>query len=182
MSFQGKRELLAQVARLTGSSIRQVEEVARSLRPPESHSHPVDRLSRLEISYYLQNQLLKDTDCMSMAHSVETRVPFLDPALVSTVLALPAASRMNGRIPKVLLIRVLGELLPPEVVYRPKMTFTFPFETWLRDWPGLDAVTQGPLDRTAAAAILADYHASRRQWSRPWALLVSGNSFNELLR
>lgn len=166
-----------EVARLTGDTLAHVRDVANALAPAAPPWPPVDRLSRYEIHFYLQNQLLKDTDCMSMAHGVETRVPFLDPVLVQTVLASPPASRMNGHVPKVLLTQALGDLLPPEVVYRPKMTFTFPFETWLRDWPGWDAVNQGPLDRTTAAAILADYHAGRRNWTRPWALIIADRMF-----
>jgi asparagine synthase (glutamine-hydrolysing) len=162
-----------EVARLTGAAYGEVMAVADSLAPEPPPRSPVDLLSRYELNFYLQNQLLKDTDVMSMAHSLETRVPFLDPVLVQTVLGSPPAARVNGRVPKVLLTGALGDLLPPEIVYRPKMTFTFPFATWLRNWPSWKAALHGPLNRQAGAAILNDYHSGRLSWSRPWALLVA---------
>jgi asparagine synthase (glutamine-hydrolysing) len=161
-----------EVARLTGAAYGEVMAVADSLAPDPPPRPPVDLLSRYELNFYLQNQLLKDTDVMSMAHGLETRVPFLDPVLVETVLGSPPASRVNGRVPKVLLTEALGDLLPREIVHRPKMTFTFPFEPWLRDWPGWEAALHGPLNRQAVAAIVNDYHAGRLSWSRPWALLL----------
>ncbi len=162
-----------EVACLTGDTLAHVREVADSLTPCPYNGHPVDRLSRYEVQFYLQNQLLKDTDCMSMAHSLETRVPFLDSVLVETIFSSPPASRLHGRFPKVLLTQALGDALPRELVYRPKMTFTLPFEKWLRDWPGLEpATSQGPLNPKAAAAVWQDYHSGHRNWSRAWALLM----------
>ena len=84
-----------------------------------------------ELSTYTLNQLLRDTDQMSMAHALEVRVPFLDYKLVEYVLSLPDAYKQPV-YPKKLLVDALGELLPREIVYRPKMGFTFPWETWLR--------------------------------------------------
>lgn len=167
----------AEVARLTGVAYGEVMAVADALAPEPPPRPPVDLLSRYELNFYLQNQLLKDTDVMSMAHGLETRVPFLDPVLVETVLGSPPASRVNGRVPKVLLTTALGDLLPWEIVHRPKMTFTFPFAPWLRDWPGWEAALHGPLNRQAAAAIVNDYHSGRLPWSRPWALLVAQGTF-----
>jgi asparagine synthetase B (glutamine-hydrolysing) len=66
-----------------------------------------------------------------MAHSVETRVPFLDHELVETVLGSAPETRIDRGVPKVLLGQALKVLLPAEVVYRPKMTFTFPVQEWL---------------------------------------------------
>lgn len=161
-----------EVARLTGDTLAHTLEVARSLAPGPSCRHPIDLLSRYEIQFYLQNQLLKDTDCMTMAHSVETRVPFLDSELVRVILASPPDRRVNSHIPKVLLTRALYDLLPDELVYRPKMTFTFPFKHWLRDLQALEPITSVRLNQAAVDAIIADYHAGRRPWSHPWALII----------
>ncbi len=113
--------------------------------------HPVDLLSYLELKFYLQNQLLKDTDFMSMRHSVEVRVPFLDHPLVEYLSSLPPQLKLNMRkfnlqnidvnfgrsdfqkLNKPLLIAAVSDLLPQEIFIRPKMGFTFPFEKWLKE-------------------------------------------------
>ena len=92
--------------------------------------HPVDLLSYLEVNFYMSNQLLKDADFMSMASSLEVRVPFLDPPLVEYLSSLPPGLKTGGR-PKRLLIEALGGGLPREIWDRPKMGFTFPFQKWL---------------------------------------------------
>jgi len=161
-----------EVAKLTGDTLTHVQSVAQSLCPPAPNSPPIDRLSRWEIAFYLQNQLLKDADCMSMAHSVETRVPFLDPFLVSAILGSPPDGRINRNTPKPMLVNALGELLPPEVVYRPKMTFTFPFAEWLKLRSELHS-DHGRLSMVMFNATWQDFLAGRVHWTRPWALLVA---------
>lgn len=95
--------------------------------------HPVDLLSYLELKFYIQNQLLKDTDFMSMYHSIEVRVPFLDHKLVEYIGSLPSEIKIGGTVNKPLLVESVRNLLPPEIFTRPKMGFTFPFEKWLRE-------------------------------------------------
>src|SRR5713226_8289099 len=85
-----------------------------------------------ELTGYMANTLLRDTDQMSMAHSLEVRVPFIDPVVVRYVLGLPGKWKMDRHRPKPLLLDALGDLLPEEVWRRPKMGFTLPFQRWLR--------------------------------------------------
>ena len=138
-------------------------------------------ISWLELRSYLVNTLLRDTDALSMHHSLEVRVPFLDSAVVEYVLSLPESAKREPRQPKALLIRALGDLLPQEVVAQPKRTFTFPWENWLRgplgkrvaaglaDWsPAL----QSRLDGRLARGVWDDFLAGRTTWSRPWSLYV----------
>ncbi len=138
-------------------------------------------ISWLELRSYLVNTLLRDTDSMSMRHSLEVRVPFLDSALVEYVLSLPEEQKCNSKQPKALLIAALGDLLPQELVAQTKRTFTFPWENWLRgalrdrvaaafsDWsPALDAVLSG----NDAGQIWSDFLAGKTTWSRPWSLYV----------
>ncbi len=89
-------------------------------------------VSWLELRSYLVNTLLRDTDAMSMHHSLEVRVPFLDSSLVEYLLSLPESQKRNPAQPKALLIAALGELLPKELIAQPKRTFTFPWENWMR--------------------------------------------------
>ena len=129
----------------------------------------------LEFSHYLQNQLLKDADVMSMAHSVETRVPYLDHRLVEYVMGLPPALKLDRRRPKPLLLEALGDSLPREVWDRPKMGFTFPFQLWMKERAGdLEAASASTnwLERSAVQAVWREYRAGRVHWSRPWTLVV----------
>ena len=93
----------------------------------------INTMSRLELQGYMANTLLRDTDCMSMAHSLEVRVPFVDKQVVRSVLSLPGDWKFNrgGKVPKPLLAEVLTDLLPADFLSRPKMGFTLPFEKWM---------------------------------------------------
>lgn len=85
-----------------------------------------------EISGYMQNVLLRDTDQMSMAHSLEVRVPFLDHTLVEYCLSLPDKIK-HPDTPKSLMVNSLGGLVPDSVVNRKKMGFVLPWEQWLKN-------------------------------------------------
>ena len=152
----------------------------------EETAHQAGRLdsftgvSCLEMRSYMVNTLLRDTDAVSMSHSLEVRVPLLDHQLVEFVAQLPESAK-RGRMPKALLIEALGELLPVEVVRQRKRTFTFPWERWLRGalreqvGQGLADLTpalQPVLNGQAVQAVWQDFLAGRTNWSRPWSLYV----------
>jgi len=90
----------------------------------------LSKVSVAEMTTYMQNTLLRDTDQMSMAHALEVRVPFLDHELVSFMLNVSDSDKFNGR-PKQLLIRSMEGLLPREIWDRPKMGFTLPWADWM---------------------------------------------------
>jgi asparagine synthase (glutamine-hydrolysing) len=97
--------------------------------------YSLPRLSKVtyaEMATYLQSVLLRDSDQMSMAHALEVRVPFLDHELVSTLMSVRDKHKYPYT-PKKLLVDSMGDLLPPEIVNRPKMGFTFPWDDWLRN-------------------------------------------------
>jgi asparagine synthase (glutamine-hydrolysing) len=107
-----------------------VSEIIEELHLTTSN-HKLSTTSIAEISTYLQNVLLRDTDQMSMAHALEVRVPFLDYKLVEYVLGVPDKFKSTTS-PKKLLVDSLGDLLPAEIVNRPKMGFTFPWKSWMK--------------------------------------------------
>lgn len=151
-------------------------------------------LSRMELTWYLQSQLLKDTDIMSMHHSVEIRVPFLDHELVEYVLSLDSTIKYDPKIPKSLLIRTLNpglrkteesvpqfqrkNFLPDEIIFRKKQGFTFPFDLWLKENTGeelfQDALSKGNINKKGARKIWDRFRSGRLHWSRVWALIVIG--------
>lgn len=133
-----------------------------------------DALARLEFAHYLQNQLLKDTDVMGMAHSLEIRVPYLDHELVRWVVGLPRSMKLGGARHKPLLVDALDGL-PREIWARPKMGFTFPFAPWMRERAAeLEAISlEGKLlHRKAVEGVWSDFRHGRLHWSRAWALVV----------
>jgi asparagine synthase (glutamine-hydrolysing) len=87
-----------------------------------------DAVSALELTRYMRNQLLRDSDVMSMAHGLELRVPFVDKLLFETLATLPASQRLQSG--KKLLLQAVPEV-PDWVANQPKRGFTFPFEKWL---------------------------------------------------
>lgn len=89
-------------------------------------------ISYAEGRTYMHDVLLRDTDQMSMAHALEVRVPLLDHKLVEYVMGAPDAHKRPNGVPKSLLVRSLGDLLPHDVVHRPKRGFTLPFANWMR--------------------------------------------------
>jgi asparagine synthase (glutamine-hydrolysing) len=76
----------------------------------------------------MRNQLLRDSDVMSMAHGLELRVPFVDKRLFETLATLPATQRLQPG--KKLLLQAVPEI-PEWVANQPKRGFTFPYEKWL---------------------------------------------------
>ena len=89
----------------------------------------LSRFSVAELKNYTQNVLLEDADQMSMANSIELRVPFLDKDLVKYVLGVPDKYKYPTTHKK-LLVDSLYPLIPDEIVNRPKMGFSFPWELW----------------------------------------------------
>jgi asparagine synthase (glutamine-hydrolysing) len=145
----------------------------------------VNAVSRLELEGYMANTLLRDTDGMSMAHSLEVRVPFVDVKLVDYVLSLPGewklGDRQNG-VPKPLLADALADLLPRDFLARRKMGFTLPFEKWMqgRMRGEISEVLEDASVRDVGLAPHEVYELWRRflqtpravGWSRPWSLFV----------
>jgi asparagine synthase (glutamine-hydrolysing) len=137
-------------------------------------SDPRDRVCLYEMNDYLPNQLLRDTDQMSMSHGIEVRVPLLDDVVVNVALAVPARIRCSPG--KALLSGAAG--LDGG---QPKRPFSLPFDRWLRG-PLNEAVRLGLLSETLPFADLIPaslrkrvwegFEQRRIHWSRPWAIAI----------
>lgn len=92
----------------------------------------LSQVSIADYTGYTQHTLLKDTDQMSMASSLEVREPFFDHDLVSFVLHVPDEIK-NGAYQKSLLVESLNGLLPDAIVHRPKQGFLFPWKHWMKN-------------------------------------------------
>ncbi len=141
---------------------------------------PVNRVTCIELALYLRNTLLRDTDCMSMAHSLEVRVPLLDHGLTALLLRIPGAWKLNGRQSKPLLVAALAQPLPAAIRERPKRGFEFPWRQWARGElrAEIDATLASPgamgeyLDWGAVRQVWREFEAGRAHWSRPWLFYV----------
>ncbi len=122
-----------------------------------------DKVSFFELNMYMKNQLLRDTDVFGMANSLEIRVPFLDKELVDYVLRIKPEEKYDQNINKIILADATRSLLPNEVIDRPKMGFTLPFESWFRK-----NINKFELD----ANVKHKFLNKQLHWSRVWALLV----------
>jgi asparagine synthase (glutamine-hydrolysing) len=90
------------------------------------------RLQDVDLGIYLVDDLLVKTDRASMAHSLEARVPFLDPAVTNFAATLPAKHRVRGLRKKVLLRKAVAPLVPSQIVRGKKRGFSIPAAAWLR--------------------------------------------------
>jgi asparagine synthase (glutamine-hydrolysing) len=95
-------------------------------------AEPLARLQDVDLGVYLVDDLLVKTDRMSMAHSLEARVPFLDAHVADLALALPTPMKVRGLAKKRLLRRAIAPLLPVEIVRGRKRGFSIPAAAWLR--------------------------------------------------
>ena len=140
------------------------------------------RLQDVDLGIYLVDDLLVKTDRASMAHSLEARVPFLDPVVATLALALPTRMKVRGFSKKRLLRKAVAPLLPHSVVYGRKRGFSIPAAAWLRGplvpfaREVLSADTlrrQGFFSPEAVAHLLDDHVAGKEDLSRQlWGLLT----------
>ncbi len=116
------------IAKLLRTTVKKTQ-LFKKLQANQEAIEQFPLLSQLSIAEYMgyTNQtLLKDTDQMSMAHSLEVREPFFDHELIEYVLQVPDKYK-KGEVPKSLLIESLGDLIPPTIYNRPKKGFVFPW-------------------------------------------------------
>jgi asparagine synthase (glutamine-hydrolysing) len=160
------------------------------------HAEPLDRTSVLCLNGYTRNQLLRDIDCCAMAHSLEVRVPFLDPVVVDHALSLPSDAKLlmqPGTLDpgasyaasgvKRIVCDVARNYLPPWFFERrAKKGFALPYGDWLRgplfetmnDALSARSVTDaGLFDARAVGRIREDFLAGQRPWSHAWLLMVT---------
>ena len=121
----------------------------------------------METNLYMEGQLLKDTDFMSMWHSIEVRVPFLDYDLIKYVQTIKSDLKFGNKQGKFLLIESFSDLLPQEIWNRKKQGFTFPFDIWMKD--NLDHFMGGKHNQN----LNKRFSEGKLSWSRYWTYLVS---------
>jgi asparagine synthase (glutamine-hydrolysing) len=140
----------------------------------------LDRMSRTDLQTYLHELLMKQ-DQMSMAASIESRVPFLDDRLVEHVAAMPSELKVRMWQTKAIFRAAVRDLIPREILTRKKMGFPVPVGRWLRDgfWPvvqefvlGRRAISRGLFSRSALVQMTDEHRSGRgRHGDRLWLLV-----------
>jgi asparagine synthase (glutamine-hydrolysing) len=181
----GWKEIFSPAARAdlrgVGSSFDPVD-VYRARYAETAGAPELARLQDVDFGVYLADDLLVKTDRASMAHSLEARVPFLDPLVTNLAFALPTRLKVRGLAKKVLLRKAAEPLLPKEVVHGRKRGFSIPAAAWLRgelEPFARETLSAGTLDRQGffrpepVARLLDEHVAGREDWSRQlWGLLA----------
>src|SRR6516164_1262328 len=146
-----------EIARLGLRRLNPIRHIETQLKPKPRTSF--GRIAVLESSLYMRNQLLRDTDWASMAHSLEVRVPLVDSKLVSQLGSITVKNRSGS---KHLLANTPRVPLPRNVIERPKTGFGTPIQTWLQRDTRIQQWRQIP--------VLA---VNRCAWARRWAFQVA---------
>lgn len=144
----------------------------------------LNRFMYVDTKVSLVDDMLTKVDRMSMAHSLEVRVPLLDHRLVEWMSQVPSDLKVRRLNLKYLLKQVGQDLLPPGIVNRRKAGFHVPIPAWLKQElrplveEQLGAATiarQGVFDPAYVATLLEDHRTGRNNWSRNiWGLLIFG--------
>jgi asparagine synthase (glutamine-hydrolysing) len=127
-----------------------------------------NRASWNAINIYMQNQLLKDTDSMSMSHGLEVRIPFLDQQLIELVLSIHPSAKFDHALPKKLLIDSFKDTLPEPIWNREKMGFTFPFQEWMKRFERISDPSQ--YKNETAKELMLQFQSGGLHWSNAFAL------------
>ena len=161
------------------------DRVARSFREYAGRvktNEPLDQLLYIDGKTYLPGDILTKVDRMSMATSLEVRVPLLDHKLIDFVTRVPASLKLAGTETKHLLKRVARDLIPAEILDRPKQGFGIPLEQWINEQLR-DQIREtlresrtrqrGYVNPDYVDLILDEHHKGRRDHSFPlWALMI----------
>ena len=158
--------------------VRRYQETIAAARPDSDFAA---RMTYLELKLRLPELLLMRVDKITMATSVEARVPFLDHHLIEYAMGLPRSLKVKGSTGKHILKRALESILPQDVLYQPKRGFGAPIDEWFRGAGGAGLVRQmmnSPLRERdffdySFIKRMADEHARQtRDWSANlWCLL-----------
>ncbi len=160
----------------------QAVEVFRRHAANAQTDNPLSLVQYMDIKTYLPGDILTKVDRASMAHALEVRVPLLDHQLVEWMAGLPPDMKLKGRVGKYIFKKSLETYLPDDILYRPKMGFAVPLDTWfkgplkqkVRDVLLGDTIKQCGLFNQAFIEQMVNQHQSGlKDYSTPiWSLLM----------
>jgi asparagine synthase (glutamine-hydrolysing) len=142
---------------------------------------PVARMQHIDLFTWLRGDILVKADKMTMANSLELRVPFLDPEVFAVASRLPVQAKITRTTTKYALRRALEPIVPSHVLNRPKLGFPVPIRHWLRAGPLLEwahemlntSATDDLIDVSAVRRMLDEHRCGTTDHSRRlWTLLI----------
>nr|WP_260765229.1 asparagine synthase (glutamine-hydrolyzing) [Mycobacterium sp. SMC-4] len=142
---------------------------------------PVARMQHVDLFTWLRGDILVKADKMTMANSLELRVPFLDPEVFAVASRLPYEQKITRSTTKYALRRALEPIIPAHVLHRPKLGFPVPIRHWLRagellDWAYATVAASGAgdyVDLAAVRAMLDEHRTGATDHSRRlWTVLI----------
>lgn len=159
----------SQIAKFLDCPVQEINELLENIPFPGfvATMDEKERSSYYETNWYMQNQLLKDTDYMSMWHGIEVRVPFLDKELMQAIYSIQPELRYKI-LPKHLLIKAFEAELPEAIYKRPKQGFVFPFENWMKN-------TELPVVKNnhESVRLQKGFANGKIHWSRYWCYVLA---------
>lgn len=133
------------------------EKLLRRTYDSIGHLKDSDQMQSIDLLYWLPGDILKKTDRMSMAHSLEVRVPFLDLDVYETARRLPHRMKFRHGITKYALREAAGSVLPRQTSARRKLGFPVPIRNWLREEDWYRQVREAFTGETASAWFHTEY-------------------------
>ncbi|HYY01637.1 MAG TPA: asparagine synthase (glutamine-hydrolyzing) [Mycobacterium sp.] len=172
----------------------QLRDVLAGFRPEWTHTDitapiyaesadwdPVARMQHIDLFTWLRGDILVKADKMTMANSLELRVPFLDPEVFAVASRLPVDAKITRTTTKYALRRALEPIVPPHVLNRPKLGFPVPIRHWLRAGPLLEwaheivnaSATDNLIDASSVRLMLDEHRCGTADHSRRlWTVLI----------
>jgi asparagine synthase (glutamine-hydrolysing) len=157
------------IAKILDTDVKEVEEILfNGDIIPDLGPYNETHAAWFETNLYMQNQLLRDTDVMSMSHGLEVRVPFLDEDFQRLTERISPEIRFNKNQPKKILIDSFKDILPFETWNRTKMGFTFPLQEWMSRHAELcnESLYRGKVAQNA----VKKFKQGQMHWSKAFAL------------
>ncbi|WP_051704372.1 asparagine synthase (glutamine-hydrolyzing) [Glycomyces sp. NRRL B-16210] len=166
--------------RLLHREVSSFRDVTDPIWETSAHLDPTTRMQHLDLRTWMRGDILVKADRMSMAHSLELRVPFLDRAVWEVASRVPVEHRLQGAQTKTALRRAVANLVPPSIVERPKLGFPTPHRQWLAgamfEWADHVMATSGCghlVDLEYARGLLRTHRAGEADHARKvWAVMV----------
>ncbi len=155
-------------------------DVTRALYAATEHLDGPTRMQYVDLFTWLRGDILVKADKMTMANSLELRVPFLDVEVFRVASSVPTDLKLTKGTTKYALRRALADIVPPHVLNRDKLGFPVPIKFWLKDvmydWAGAiitESQADHLIDRSAALRLLAEHRSGPHDYSRKiWTILV----------
>jgi asparagine synthase (glutamine-hydrolysing) len=159
----------------------QTGEIISEMLDGDSASRLDDQM-RCDLRFYLPEDILAKVDSMSMASSLEARVPYLDNEVIDLALTIPARLKVRRGVRKYILKKAFKDRLPASILGRGKEGFSMPMKNWLnQEWNGLmhdllcadNLRADGLFDATAVERLMREHEARNQNHSHLlWGLMV----------